>query len=234
MIRRRLCRAAAVVGTIAALLVVGALPASAHVTVHADSTTPGATDVQVVFRVPNELDNAATARLQVLLPTDTPLLGVLVAPMPGWRSTVRTSTLAKPLQTDDGPVSEVTSEITWSGGRIPVGGYQDFAITVGQLPDRAGDLVFKAVQTYGNGTVVRWIETAAPGAAEPEHPAPILHLGAQTPAAAGSSISTPGAGPAADTSSSSDAVGRGLAIAALAVAAVSLVLSVIVLRRRRS
>jgi hypothetical protein len=36
--------------------------------------------------------------------------------------------------------------------------------------------VFKAVQTYGDGTVVRWIEDQPKGAPEPEHPAPVLTL----------------------------------------------------------
>jgi hypothetical protein len=44
------------------------------------------------------------------------------------------------------------------------------------LPTDTDQLVFKALQTYDNGEVVRWIDTPAPGAAEPEHPAPVLTL----------------------------------------------------------
>jgi uncharacterized protein len=37
-------------------------------------------------------------------------------------------------------------------------------------------LTFKALQTYSNGDVVRWIEQSAPGGPEPEHPAPSVTL----------------------------------------------------------
>jgi hypothetical protein len=170
--------------------------------------------------------------LQVFLPTDSPLLGVLVAPTPGWQSSTQTIKLAKPIQTDDGAVTQVTSAITWSGGHIPVGGYLDFAVTVGQLPARAGDLVFKAIQTYSNGSVVRWIETSAAGAPEPEHPAPTLHV-----TAAGSNAQptvTPSAqATAAKTTSSSDGLSRGLAATALAVAVLALLTSYVAFRQRR-
>jgi uncharacterized protein YcnI len=228
-------RAGAITLTTVALLVVCARPASAHITVHADNATAGAADVQVQFRTPNERGNATTTKLQVFLPQASPLVGVLVAPMQGWRSLVRVTKLAKPVHTDDGPVTEVASEITWSGGHIPVGGYLDFAITVGQLPDKAGDLVFKALQTYTDGTVVRWIETAAPGAPEPDHPAPVLHLAASTSTTDPTSAASPGAVvTVANSVDTSDGLGRALAIAALAVAVVALLTSLALLRRRRA
>ena len=37
-------------------------------------------------------------------------------------------------------------------------------------------MVFKALQTYSSGEVVRWIEEPAEGAEEPEHPAPQITL----------------------------------------------------------
>jgi hypothetical protein len=36
--------------------------------------------------------------------------------------------------------------------------------------------VFKAVQTYSDGTVVSWIEPVVKGTPAPEHPAPVLRL----------------------------------------------------------
>ena len=35
-------------------------------------------------------------------------------------------------------------------------------------------MVFKALQTYSDGNVVRWIEEPVDGGEEPEHPAPVL------------------------------------------------------------
>jgi uncharacterized protein YcnI len=186
----------------------GALPASAHVTVHSSDAVPGGSDSVLSFRTPNEMDNATTVKLQVFLPTATPLLGVLVAPLPGWDFAVRTTKLKHPVTTDDGVITSAVSEITWSGGHIPVGGYQDFDIDVGGLPD-VSQLTFKALQTYSNGKVIRWIETAPKGSPEPDFPAPVLHLAAPAPAAA-------------EASTGSSHEGRNLAIAALAVAVVAL------------
>jgi uncharacterized protein YcnI len=201
-------------------VLVSAVPASAHVTVHSYEAVRGGSDAVLSFRTPNEMDNATTVKLQVFLPTDTPLLGVLVQPLTGgWRFAVKSITLKTPVQTDDGPITQAVSEITWRGGHIPVGGYQDFNIDVSDLPDVAS-LTFKAIQTYSNGKVVRWIETAAPGSPEPDFPAPVLHLAAP-------------AGGAVVTAQSTSHDGRNLAIAALAVAVVALWVSVAGRIRRR-
>jgi uncharacterized protein YcnI len=61
--------------------------------------------------------------------------------------------------------------ITWTGGRIKQGETGKFEIT-GQFPRSPGKtLKFPVVQTYGNGTVVRWI-----GAPSSETPAPTIKL----------------------------------------------------------
>jgi uncharacterized protein YcnI len=63
--------------------------------------------------------------------------------------------------------------ITWTGGRIPQGETGEFEIS-GQFPNTPGKtLKFPVVQTYGNGTVVRWI-----GAPSSETPAPTIALSA--------------------------------------------------------
>ena len=72
-------------------------------------------------------------------------------------------------------MTEAVSQVTWSGGTIEPGQFQQFTVSVG-LPDDADELEFKALQTYSDGTVVRWIEAETPGGAEPEHPAPVLTL----------------------------------------------------------
>ncbi len=40
-----------------------------------------------------------------------------------------------PVKTDDGTITEAVSEVTWTGGRIRHGQYQDFNVAFGQLPD---------------------------------------------------------------------------------------------------
>ncbi len=149
--------------------------AFAHVTIAPSSIAAGVED-ELVFRCPDESANAATVKLVVQLPRDHPIASVKLRPIPGWRGSVTTRKLAVPISTDDGEVAEAVETITWSGGRIEPGEYQDFAILAGPIPGGTKELLFKAVQTYSNGEIVRWIERRGPGEAEPAHPAPLLHV----------------------------------------------------------
>jgi uncharacterized protein YcnI len=162
--------------TVAALgVVVG--PSAAHVTVP-DPATQGGFGA-ITFRVPTERPNASTNKLEVTFPADQPLAFVSVKPRPGWTYKVDKAKLAQPLDVEGRQVTEAVSKITWTAATGPVaihpGEYDEFSVSVGFLP-KAEHMVFKAVQTYDNGEIVRWIEQAAPGAAEPEHPAPVLTL----------------------------------------------------------
>lgn len=107
---------------------------------------------------------------------DHPIVFVSTRAVPGWASTVQKITLATPIKTGEGQVTETVSKITWTGGKIPPGAFEDFDVSMGPLPTDTDQLVFKALQTYDNGEVVRWLDIAPPGAAEPEHPAPVLKL----------------------------------------------------------
>jgi uncharacterized protein YcnI len=206
-----------------------ASPAWAHVTVHPSTLAAGSSDIELTFRVPNERDNANTVGLQVFFPTTLPLLTVDVLPVPGWNATVHTQNLAKPVQTDDGPVSQIVSDVTWtaSGGGVAPGQYQDFDVAAGLVPDKATELVFKALQTYSSGEVVRWIEVPATGQPQPDFPAPVLAL---TPASA-STVSAASHATAAPSASSSTA--DALAIVAVVLAAVNSVVLVLLLARSR-
>jgi uncharacterized protein YcnI len=173
----------AALGTLAALatacLVLVAAPGWAHVTVNPGSASQGGYTA-LSLRVPNETDAASTTKVQVFLPQDHPLASVSVKPHPGWEAKVETKKLATPLTTDDGEVTEGVSSITWTpdsqGDAIKPGEYDEFDVSVGPLPE-VSSLTFKALQTYSDGTVVRWIDPPAPeGQPEPEHPAPTLAL----------------------------------------------------------
>lgn len=219
-------RATGIIAVSAGLVLLLAAPASAHVTVHSDDAARGATDAAVMFRVPNEESKAAVVRVQVFFPSDHPLLDVLVEPRPGWHFKAQTKRLRHPISTDDGPITSAVSEVTWTADHdsdgLQAGEADDFVVTAGQLPDTAS-VTFRALQTYSNGNVVKWIEVAAPGADEPEHPAPILTLAPE--AGAGAAV------PAAD-SSSSGGTATGLAIAALVVAVIAAGLAGTRLRHR--
>jgi len=206
------------IGVIATLF--GAAPASAHVTVHPTTLPAGSSDVELTFRVPNERDNANTVTLQVFFPTDFPLLTVDVLPVPGWSATVHTQTLTKPVQTDDGPVSQIVSDVTWSatGGGIAPGQYEDFPVAAGSVPDHPGQLVFKALQTYSSGEIVRWIEVPVAGQPEPDNPAPILTLTPTSASAVSSGTTASRSAPASTSSNTADVI----AIVALVISMLSL------------
>nr|WSY50272.1 YcnI family protein [Streptomyces sp. NBC_00886] len=225
-------------GTVAALASAGVLAAagiaSAHVTVHPESYAKGATDGVLTFRVPNEEDKAGTTKVQVYLPTDHPVLGVLVTPQNGWTAKVTTSKLKTPVKTDDGTITDAVSEITWTGGRIAAGQYEDFNVAFGQLPDDTDQLTFKTLQTYSDGDVVRWIEEAAAGDGEPENPAPVLKLTAEDAAEATAPAVAKSTPTASASSSSSDSTARGLGIAGLIVGVLGLAAGAFAVVRSRS
>jgi periplasmic copper chaperone A len=172
-----------IVATTALLVLALAAPAFAHVTARADNPTPGSF-TKITFRVPNEEDAADTTELSVQLPPEHPIASVSVKPKEGWTFTVTKAPLNPPVQTDDGELTEAVSTITWTGGAIKPGEFDEFEISGGPLPTDTESLTFKAVQTYSDGTVVRWIDEATEGGAEPEHPAPTIQLAAAGDAAA--------------------------------------------------
>jgi uncharacterized protein len=191
---------AALLLTAAAAGLALATAASAHVTVSAPGATRGGGDQQITFRVPVEKDSD-TVGLTVALPSDTPIASVLVDPVPGWTHTQKTAKLAKPIVTDDGTITTAVTEIDWTaqpGHGLQPGEYGSFTILAGQLPD-APSITFRALQTYADGSVVRWNEVAAPGSKNaPENPAPVLDLTVgsapssdQAPAATSTSIVLP-------------------------------------------
>ena len=202
--------------------------AFAHVTVTAPGATRGGSDQLITFRVPVEKE-ADTVGLTIALPTDTPIASVEIAPLAGWTHTEKTAKLAEPIKTDDGEITSAVSQISWkasAGNGLKPGEFGEFTIIAGQLPD-APSLTFKALQTYSDGSVVRWIEVAAPGSsAEPENPAPVLTLAA-APSGRSSSAASDDPAPAASSSSSSNTGPVVLSIIALVVAAAALGLAVV-------
>lgn len=242
-------RGSAVVALTAGLAVAGFLAAgaaSAHVTVTAPGVAAGASDATITFRVPDESDTASTVGLKVQLPTDHPIAGVLVAPMPGWTAKIVQTKLGTPIHTDDGDIAEVVSEIDWTAdasGGIKPGYFGQFTIIGSQLPDGVTSLTFKAIQTYSDKSVVSWIEQPAPGStAEPDHPAPTLQLApaastASTASAAPSASSGSTAGVAVTGSSSYASNGKattGLVLGVLGILLGALALAMVILRGRSS
>jgi uncharacterized protein YcnI len=213
--RSRRARAAArvllVLGGAGIGLLALAGPAFAHVKVSPSSAQQGST-AELTFRVPNEESKAATVELQLQVPTAHPIAQFLVKPVPGWKISVQTVLLPEPVVTDDGSFTTAVSEVTWTGGTIEPGQYQDFSVSADPLPSGLRQLVFKAIQTYSNGDVVRWIDLSQPGQPEPEHPAPVLTL---TAAAAGAVAGTPASAGGTPSASGPDTTALALGAAGL-------------------
>jgi uncharacterized protein len=214
---------------VAALALAAPAAAEAHVTLQPDTAVAGAFTVENV-RVPNERDKASTVKVDLQLPPG--FVSASYEPKIGWSVKVTKQKLAKPIQTDDGPINEEVRRITFTGhgkdGRIGPGQFMDFPLSV-QIPGKAGDkLTFKAIQTYSNGEVVRWI-----GAPSAETPAPIVSV-VKAPAAAGAtSAAAPGTPASTNAGGGGDSASKGLGVSALIVGALGLVAGLAAFGARR-
>lgn len=211
------------VGLLAAAgLAVGAGSALAHVVVDPSTAAPGTELVVLTFRVPNESAKADTVGLTITMPTKTPLATVRYRDVPGWTAKAVSTHLATPVNEGDFEVTDPVTSVTFtadSGTTIPPGGFADFELQVGPLPE-VGSLTFPTDQKYDDGSVVKWADPTPAGGEEPEHPAPTLTV-AGTGNAAG-----------AVTVPSSDGTARTLAVVGIIVAALSLLVAAIGLSRR--
>jgi uncharacterized protein YcnI len=227
-----------------------ATPSFAHVGVAPEGTAAKGGYAVVDFKVPNERDDASTTKVEVSFPTDHPLASVLAQPLAGWKVKITKSELAEPLEVHGQKIDEAVSKVTWTadGKGIEPGYFQKFPLSVGALPEDTDELVFKAVQTYSDKEVVRWIEVQQDGQEGPEFPAPVLELSeaaaeGHSHGAAGTAedtSATSGATPdaaagsvsAASSSSGSDTTARVLGVAGIVVGAAGVAYHVLAGRRR--
>jgi len=224
--------------TLLIALAAAAIPAaaSAHVSLHPNEVPTGAF-ATLDLRVPNESDSANTVKVAVQVPQG--FTDVSPEYMPGWTPKIRTVKLAKPVQTDDGPITEGVREIVWEGkgpdGKIPPGQFLNFPIST-EIPGKAGEtLTFKVLQYYDDGEIARWI--GPPSSDEPAPDIDVTAAGGPIQDVAGSEADAPAVGeaaasseptaessaaPSATESSGGSSSDNGLAIAALVVAAIAL------------
>ena len=90
---------------VAGVIALGASAAGAHVEVIPDTAPKGGSEI-LSFSVPNEEPSANTVKVEVDLPPRSPIASVSTRPMPGWTVAVEKTKLAKPIQSDDGEVTE--------------------------------------------------------------------------------------------------------------------------------
>jgi periplasmic copper chaperone A len=166
--------------------------AAAHVTVNPSEWEAGGF-ARFAVRVPNERPNADTTEVTVQFPES--VISASFQPVPGWERTVEMATLDEPVEVFGEQVTERIASVTWSGGTISPGEFQEFGVSF-QVPDAPGEeLVFPSLQTYSNGEVIRWI-----GPADADTPVPTVAVTAtaQEEEAGGTPASEEEAAPAAE------------------------------------
>ncbi|MDN3259475.1 YcnI family protein [Streptomyces sp. CSDS2] len=233
--------AAATVAAGSAVLALS-VPAFAHVTVQPEGTAAKGGYAVVNVKVPNERDDASTTKVELSLPADHPIASVMPQPVPGWKATVTKAKLDKPLTMHGEKIDEAVSKVTWTadGKGIEPGFFQKFPLSLGALPENTDQLVFKALQTYSNKEVVRWIEVPQEGQEEPESPAPVLKLAAAEDEHGGSASAanaTDKTGKAeetaaADSGDGTDTTARVLGVAGIVIGIAGVAYGVFAGRRR--
>ena len=216
----------------AAALLLAPTAAQAHVTLQPD-TAPAGGFTRLDVRVPNERDDAGTTKVDVQLPPG--FIAASYEPVPGWKVKVTRSKAEEPIDTGEGLKSDTqVSRITWTGdgkqGIVQPGEFQDFGLSLKMPEGKAGEkLAFKALQTYDDGQVVRWI-----GPEDADEPAPVVTLeagsaggghGAPAAGAAGGSDqqAAPASAPAPAASSDDDGGTDTLAIVGVVLGALALI-----------
>jgi periplasmic copper chaperone A len=218
-------RTIAPIATAVAVALIAPAAAAAHVTVQPTSAPAGAETVLNV-RVPNERDDASTVKVDVRLPPG--FVSASWESLPGWSVRAVKQKLSKPIQTDDGPIDEQISEIVWTASGkstgIQPGEFRDFPLSV-LIPGKPGQsLTFKALQTYSNGSVVRWI--GAPGSDEPAPQVKLTNASATTSGGDTASSGSRAQAAPAPAAAAADDDSNGLSIVALVLGALGLLIGI--------
>jgi uncharacterized protein YcnI len=165
---------AAVVGAVA----LAAPAAAADVTV-TPSEAPRGNSAELAFQLPEERTGAYTTKVELAAPEATPIAEIYPLSVDSWAPTATTRKLDQPVELIHGTrTTEVASTITWTRvGEAPAGPAQPVVLTValGPMP-QADRIAFTLIQTYSDGTVVRWAD-------QPDHRAPTVTLVDQGPVA---------------------------------------------------
>src|SRR5688572_4122558 len=133
-------RAAPIVAAFAALLLAAPL-AAAHVTVNPREWEAGGF-AKFDVRVPNERDGADTTRVTLKFPEQ--VISASFQPVEGWRRSVKMVQLDEPIDDEGEQITERIDTVTWSGGRIRPGEFQEFGVSF-QVPEEPGsEMTFPA------------------------------------------------------------------------------------------
>lgn len=220
-------RALPIIAATVAAVLVATSPAAAHVTLNPEEWEAGGF-ARFAIRVPNERDDADTTKVTVRFPEQ--VLDASFQPVPGWNRRVEMAELDEPIDDEGEQITERIDTVTWTGGRIRPGEFQEFGVSF-QVPEEqpGTELAFPALQTYSGGEVVRWI-----GPPDADEPAPVLTV--TEPAPEQEAAATPAPTPAQDAGAGQqeeEGGGDTLSIIALVVAVAGLAAGLVAIWRGR-
>lgn len=218
----------------------GAGSAAAHVRVD-DGQQPAQGGYGIVrLVVPTESAGASTVGLTVNLPEDVNLTSARTLPLAGWTAAVETE------PSGDG---ERVARIVWRAvdpaNGVKPSEFGEFTFSAGPWPVDVDSVPLLADQAYSDGSVVAWNEIAVDQNTEPEHPAPVVTLGAAeqghghgdghgAPAEATTELSADVTPTAAAASTGESWWWRATSVVSLLVSAGTAAALVLVLRRTRN
>jgi uncharacterized protein YcnI len=185
--------------------------ASAHVVVYPKESTQGSYE-KFTVRVPSEKE-IPTVKVEVKFPTDAVAVSRF-EPKPGWSYAIAKDA--------SGKVTGVTWTATGEG--LSATEFGDFSMQ-GKVAEQAAQIVWKAYQTYKDGSVVEW--TGAEGS---DKPASVTTVNAKTAGAAADGHGHSATGnnaPASDSGSTLTNTPLYLSIAALVLGVLALIVSLI-------
>ena len=168
---RRLLFVGAMALSTCTMLAVSA-PAWAHVVVSPEEVAAG-DYATLTVSVPTEKE-VPTTEIRVEVPEGFTLSGV--QPVPGW----------EPAFEEDGGL---VTAVTWSGGEIGPREFQQFLVQA-QAPEEPGEYPWRAMQTYGDGSVVDW--TGPPDAEEPASVVEVVSSGTDGHGSGGGDVAEAG------------------------------------------
>ena len=151
-------------------------PALSHIVLETPSAVTGS-NYKAVFQVGHGCQGSATTGITVQIPAG--FQGAKPYPKAGWALAAKTGKLAKPYESHGKQVTEDVTTVSWIAGREAAlqDAFFDEFVVRGKLPDSAGPLWFKVLQTCESGSA-DWSEVPASGTSTKgmKSPAPLLEV----------------------------------------------------------
>ncbi|MCA3236970.1 MAG: YcnI family protein [Curvibacter sp.] len=140
----------------------GVTAAHAHVVLEEPAALAGSS-YRATFRVSHGCASSPTTGITVYLPQG--VRGAKPSPKAGWTLTTRRAPLTQPYESHGKTVREDVVEVSWvaqsAASALPDDWYDEFVLRA-TLPDKAGALWFRVLQTCASGQL-DWVDVPAQG-----------------------------------------------------------------------